>query len=157
MYKELSVFPIPSYPALLHKDTTSWNNDDQDYIQAHSLSMHPGVPREPQGTQGGQGTQKGAEIVSRRRAPRLREEGARRDDEQKGRADLMSRMRPRGYQKAPRGTNRHPKGRPKGTQGHPRGTQGDPRGDPREPKGDPRGTQGDPRAAKGIQNLNLLK
>ena len=45
-YKGLSVYPIPSYPALLHKDTTSWNNDDQDYIQAHSLSMHPGVPRE---------------------------------------------------------------------------------------------------------------
>ena len=24
-YKELSVYPIPSYPALLHEDTTSWN------------------------------------------------------------------------------------------------------------------------------------
>jgi hypothetical protein len=32
LYKELYVFPIPSYPALLHKDTTSWNKDDQDYI-----------------------------------------------------------------------------------------------------------------------------
>ena len=31
-YKGLSVYPIPSYPALLHKDTTSWNKDDQDYI-----------------------------------------------------------------------------------------------------------------------------
>ena len=28
MNKELSVYPIPSYPALLRKDTTSWNEDD---------------------------------------------------------------------------------------------------------------------------------
>ena len=132
MYKELSVFPIPSYPALLHKDTTSWNKDDQDYIQAHSLSMHPGFPREPQGTQGGQGTQKGAEIVSRRRAPRLREEGARRDDEQKD-----------------AGAKGGTQGEPRETQGHTRGTQGDTRGDPRGPKGDPRGPKGNPRATQG--------
>ena len=32
LYKGLSVYPIASYPALLHKDTTSWNKDDHDYI-----------------------------------------------------------------------------------------------------------------------------
>ena len=43
MNKELSVYPIDSYPALLHKDTTSWNEDDRDYIHADnsiSLSQH---------------------------------------------------------------------------------------------------------------------
>ena len=39
-YKGLSVYPIPSYPALLHKDTTSWNKADQDYIQDQTSSMN---------------------------------------------------------------------------------------------------------------------
>jgi hypothetical protein len=100
-------------------------------------TLHPGLratkanyTKKLQYTGGARGARVGAEIVSRRRAPRLREEGARQDDDQK------------------------PKGGPKGTQ---RATQGEPKGDPRAPKGDPRGTQGDPRGAKGIQNLHLLK
>ena len=31
-YKEFSVHPIPSYPALLCQDNTSWNEDDQANI-----------------------------------------------------------------------------------------------------------------------------
>ena len=33
-YKEFSVHPIPSYPALLCQDTTSWNQADQENIHA---------------------------------------------------------------------------------------------------------------------------
>ena len=33
-YKEFPVHPIPSYPALLCQDNTSWNQDDQANINA---------------------------------------------------------------------------------------------------------------------------
>ena len=33
-YKEFSVHPIPSYPALLCQDNTSWNQDNQANINA---------------------------------------------------------------------------------------------------------------------------
>ena len=102
-------------------------------------TLHPGLratkanyTKKLQYTGGARRARVGAEIVSRRRAPRLREEGARRDDEQKD-----------------AGAKGGTQGEPRETQGHPRGTQGDPRGDPRGPKGDPRGPKGNPRATQG--------
>ena len=68
-------------------------------------------------------------MTSRRRAPRLRAQGARRHYEQNEAFIYWSKMK--GFRN-PRGDPRRPKGgtqgEPRETQGHPRGNQGDPRG-----------------------------
>ena len=103
-------------------------------------TLHPGLratkanyTKKLQYTGGARGARVGAEIVSRRRAPRLREEGARRDDEQKGDYGQNE------FQRLPKGTQGSNETQKRGDPRGPKGTQGDtkdPREDPREPKGD---------------------